>query len=143
MRKAVLITLGVLVGLVLLIEFGPMSGYMWSGAFPLDVEVMTDDTPPRRVYCQANWNEREAETWCSMLRPDDERVAAADPFEGQSLQVRVISDGRASLLLGRNTAWVQQQYLVVVAEWDDGRRVAKVVPIPDGQTTRTLRVEIP
>lgn len=32
---------------------------------------------------------------------------------------------------------------MVVAEWDDGRRVAKVVPIPVKQTTRTLRVDVP
>jgi hypothetical protein len=69
-------------------------------------------------------------------------VTAADPYTGQTLVVEVQCSGRRSPL-GRELAWHQFRYLVVVAEWPDGRRAAKLVPTPDGRKSRSIRVTFP
>ena len=146
MRKALIITAIVIVGLLAAVEFGVGGGgIIGDGAFPLTVEVTTDGDPPRRVYCQVHSSEAMAE-WAArqpQLYDTIERVVTTEPFNGEPLEVRVEFSEYISPLLQRVTDYVQFTHLVVLAEWTDGRRVAKVVPIPDGRTTRTMRVELP
>lgn len=144
MRNAVIVVVLVLAGLLLgtLLTFGEIS----DGAFPLLVEVVADGDPPRWVSCQAHHDERQAE-WAAKqpkLYDDFERIVMVTPFEGQPLEVPVeCSYHYHRYAFGWKSNWYQQRYLVVMADWPDGRHLAQVVPIPDGQTTRTLRVELP
>lgn len=142
MRKAVFIITVILVAFLLgtVLTFAIIS----DGAFPLQVEVACDGDPPKWVSCQAHDDERQAE-WASerpMLYEEIERVVMVTPFEGQPVEVPVECSYHGHLF-GWKSNWTQQRYLVVMADWPDGRHAAKVVPIPDGQTTRTLRVELP
>lgn len=141
MRKVVFIAAGVLVVLFLVIEFG--IGMISDGAFPLTVDVVSVD-PPNRLSAQVHAHHDDA-VWASEqshLYDDFRQVVTADPYNGQPFEVRVECSYHASPL-GRQTDWTQANYLVVLAEWDDGRRVSKVVEIPDGRTTRTMSVELP
>ncbi len=144
MRKAIIAVAVVLVVLLVgtLMTFGEIS----DGAFSLQVEVIVDGDPPRWVSCQAHHEERQAE-WASkqpMLYDDFERIVMVTPFEGKPFNVPVeCSYLYHRYAFGLQTNWVQRRYLVVMADWPDGRHLAKVVPIPDGQTTQTLRVELP
>jgi hypothetical protein len=77
------------------------------------------------------------------LRPETRLWSAvADPFEGQPLTVNVPVSGRESPW-GRQLRRVQFQYLVVIGQWKDGRRMGKLVDIPDGRASREISVSLP
>lgn len=126
-------------------EFVPIQVMIWDGEFPLAVEVVAEADPPKRVSCQVYpWRERAereyaaAELHTTTWTP----VATADPYAGQPLVIHVQCSGRRSPL-GRELAWNQFDHLVVVAEWPDGRRAAKLVPTPDRRGPRSVRVTFP
>ena len=141
MRKLIVIVVGVVCGLLLLAELGVYR--IGDGAFPLAVELVSDD-PPNRVSAQV-LRDRDEAVWAaeqSHLYDEFRRVVTVDPSIGQPLEVLVECSSRETLLR-RQTNWYQAQFLVIHAEWPDGRRAAKVVEIPDGRTTRTLCIELP
>ena len=70
------------------------------------------------------------------------RSVTADPFAGQPLTVKVPVSGRTSMS-GRTLRRYQFQYLVVFAVLPDGRRVRKLVEIPDGRVSREVAVSLP
>jgi hypothetical protein len=145
-RRWLLLAVGVLaLGLALAWEFVPIQVIIWDGEFPLSVEVTAEGDPPRRVSCQvypwpeaAERDHAAAELHETTWTP----VTAADPYTGQPLVVRVRCSGRESPL-GRELSWYQFRYLVVSAEWPDGRRAAKLLTTPDGRGSRSVRVSFP
>ncbi len=144
MRKIVYIAAAVLVVLFVFLEF-VNGGFMGCGDYPLSVDVVPESDPPTRVSCKVVLDEQTANLLAELPKLSDEggRVTTADPFKGKPLEVSVFFDEEFSLILHRTNRWAQYEWLVVFAEWDDGRRVAKAVHIPDGRTTRTMRVELP
>ncbi len=144
MRRAFLIIgLSVLAG-ALAWEFIPIQLTVWDGGFDLTVNVSSTAGPLKSVSCQACGRREEAEEVLEYLLPPDTRQwsAVADPFDGQPLTVQVPVSGRASPM-GRELRRSQFRYLVVIGQLNDGRRVGKLVEIPDGRESREVSVSLP
>lgn len=117
---------------------------VWDGGFDLTVNVSSDPGPPRSVTCQALGRREEAECVLEHLLPPETRLwsAIANPFVGKALTVRVPLSGRDSMS-GRELSRFQFRYMVVVAVLPDGRRVGKLVDIPDCRVAREVAVVLP
>lgn len=120
--------------------------------FTVHIDTPAGD-PPSAVGCRAFGRQGEAERIADLCRNASPPVplvelfhhvhgAIADPYVGGPLHVRVKGSSRDSLF-GRELSRAQYKALVVGAEWPDGRRVWKVVEIPDGSTAREVRVPLP
>jgi hypothetical protein len=105
---------------------------IWDGRFELTVRVSSEPGPPQSVTCEAFPSRKHAEYVLEHLLPPDAPPwsATADPFSGEPLIVSVPISGKESLL-GWELSRFQFRHLVVVAELPDGRRVGKLVDIPD------------
>ena len=144
MRRAFLIVaLLVIVG-ALAWEFIPIQVTIWDGGFDLTVQVSSTAGPLRAVSCQAYSRREEAEHILEHLLPPETRLwsAVADPFDGKPLAVAVPLSGRVSPC-GRELLRVQFQYLVVIGQLKDGRRIGKLVEIPDSRVCREVSVLLP
>jgi hypothetical protein len=117
---------------------------IWDGGFDLTVRVSSHPGPPRAVSCQAFALREQAEFVLEHLLPPETRLwsAVADPFADEPLSVYVRVSGWASMS-GRELRRFQFRYLVVIAVLPDGRRVGKLVDIPDGRVCREVTVELP
>jgi hypothetical protein len=117
---------------------------IWDGGYDLTVRVLSDAGPPRSVSCETFGRREYAEHAAAHRLPPESQMwsAVADPFDGQPITVKVAVSGRESMS-GRELRRSQFRYLVVVAVLPDGRRVAKVVEIPDGRMSRELSVTLP
>jgi hypothetical protein len=118
---------------------------IWDGEFDLTVHVSSDyPGPPRSVTCQALGFREDAEHVLEHLLPPETRLwsTTADPFAGEPLTVHVPQSGRDSTS-GRELRRFQFRYLVVIAELPDGRRVGKLVDIPDCRMSREVSVALP
>ena len=69
-------------------------------------------------------------------------AVVADPFRGEPLSVKIGISERVSGF-GRTLSYSQHRFLVVLAEWPDGRRVCKVVEIPEVRVSKEVTVELP
>lgn len=65
-----------------------------------------------------------------------------DPFTGKSLKVLIRLSDRESFF-GRPISTTKQRFIVVLAKWPDGRRVCKVVEIPEGRVSKEMTVSLP
>jgi hypothetical protein len=154
MQRKLLIPVMLLAGVVLAVEFLTYAS-VWHDEYKLTVHIDTPADPPSAVGC-CTCGRGEAErvadlgrNWSRRSRlpdffPDlfDDRGAVANPFVGGPLKVPVAVTGRDSPF-GREVARYQDRFLVVGAEWPDGRRVWKVVEIPDGRVSREVCVSLP
>jgi hypothetical protein len=154
-RKRLIAVLLVLACVVLAVEFIPGTfARDWIGGYYLTVHLDTPTGPPSVVICSASGRWDRAEEVAANLRmlPPEIRLsesldidgpeALADPFVGGPLEVRIRASGRGSLF-GREVSRYQDRFLVVGAEWPGGRRVWKVVEIPDGRVSQEVRVSLP
>lgn len=147
MRRTWIIVCVVAFGLVLAVEFVPIYRCLWVGGYDLAVNIDKSDDPPAMVGCFGMIHRDEADRFCS-LSPDPrefgrfESRSFADPYTGQPLKVHIRTTGQTSAF-GRELGRHQQRFLVVNAEWRDGRRACKVVKIPDGRESREVRVSLP
>jgi hypothetical protein len=140
MRRALVITALVILITAVAIEFTAMT--IWDGSFDLTVKVTSSDGPIEAVWCQAE-NRESAEFALKDLKLEPSRwSAAADPFRGQPLTVPVPISGRDSPL-GRELGRTQFRDLVVIAQVRDGRRLGKLVEIPDCRVSREVSVQFP
>src|SRR5262245_50418051 len=132
------------VALVLALEFLPISVLIWDGHFDLTVNVSSTAGPLRSVSCQACGDRDLAEHVLKSRRPFESDLWAviADPFEGEPLTVKVPVSGRTSPF-GREVSRYQFSHLVVIGHLQDGRRLGKLVEIPDGRVSRTVSVSLP
>jgi hypothetical protein len=117
---------------------------LWDGRFDLTVRVSSDPGPPQSVACEAFPSRQYAEYALEHLHPPETQSwkVTADPFAGEPLVVSVPVSGRDSLL-GWELSRFQFRHLVVVAVLPDGRRVGKLVDIPDGRVSREVSVSFP
>ena len=139
MRRALIavLALGVLAW-----EFVPVQVLIWDGSFNLIVRVECPEGRPRAVTCEAFGRREYADEAVAHLLPLESWSAVADPFDGQPITVRVAVSGRESPF-GRELLRSQFRFLAVIAVLPDGRRVGKVVDIPDGRVSREVSVALP
>lgn len=144
MRRKLLVTALLLVAGGLLWVYTSATHVLWGGRFDLTVRVSSTPGPPRAVSCEAFGRREHAEFALEHLLPPETRTwsAVADPFAGEPLTVGVRVSGRQSMS-GRQLRRTQDEYLVVVAVLPDGRRVGKLVAIPDGRACHEVGVELP
>lgn len=149
MRKS-----AVLVGCLLLtagcvLTCGFTSVYLWSGGYDLTVAVSAAGESPEWVYCFPVRGRDRAEGLLDVLlaghgsMSEGGRGARADPFRGEPPTVRVALDGRRSPVFGERTGPQVERHLVVVAQLPGGRRVGRVVDIPDCRAAREVAVALP
>jgi hypothetical protein len=114
------------------------------GKFDLAVVVEPSGGRICAVTSEAFQRREEAESALEQLTPpsSDWCSATEAPFTGQPLKTRVPFSQRTSAL-GREIDYIQFHYLVVIAELQDGRRVGKLVDIPDGRMSREVHVGLP
>lgn len=117
---------------------------IWDGGYDLTVRVTSNPGPPQSVSCQARGRREDAEYVLEHLLPPETQLwsATADPFASKPLTVHVPVSGRVSRS-GRQLSRTQFHWLVVIAVLPDGRRVGKLVEIPDGRVSREINVELP
>jgi hypothetical protein len=140
---------------VLAVELIPLTEVRWVGGYDLTVHLDAPAGQPTVVICSPIHGRRDdaeesvtvlrmfpASTRLTEIRVIEGRKVVADPFVGGPLKVFVKTIGRQSAL-GRELSASQEGFLIVGAEWPDGRRVWKVVEIPDGRASREVRVSLP
>src|SRR5262249_36623438 len=100
--------------------------------------------PPRSVSCQAFGRREDAVFTLEHLLPPETRLwsAVADPYAGEPLTVNVPVSGRDSMS-GRELRRSPLRDFVGSAMPPDGRRVGKLVDIPDGRVSREVSVALP
>ena len=144
-RKLVWVVAG-LAAAVLAWEFVPIQVMVWDGGYQLTVRVERPEGRPRSVSVEAHGQRKDADYAVEHLLPPESlsspRCAVADPFDGRPLTVWVPTSGRVSPF-GRELQRMQFPYLAVVATLPDGRRVGKVVAIPDGRVSQEVTVTLP
>jgi hypothetical protein len=142
-----------LIGGVLAFESAVGEVVIWDGWYDFTIHLDTPTDPPSAVGCRAFGRLDEAERIAGLCRKGSPPFPLAEffdhafgtlvnPYTGEPLKVRVPVSGRQSVL-GRELSRSQHDALVVGAEWPDGRRVWKVVEIPDGRVSKEVRVSLP
>jgi hypothetical protein len=128
---------------VFLFEYVPVGKVVWDGAVDVTVTVTKSGQPIRAVTCEAFGNRADAEVALEYLLPPETHMwsASANPFDGIPLTVTVLVSGLDSFS-GRNVRRTQFQYLVVIARLQDGKRVGKIVEIPDVRVSRAIHVSL-
>ncbi len=115
----------------------------WGSSYDLTVHVESA-RPVRAVSCEVFGRHNEyVDDVVRYAMPSETRngmfSTTVDPYVGEPITVRVITYGRESYT-GRNLSRDQFRFLVVVVTYADGRRVAKLVDIPDGRVSREVRI---
>jgi hypothetical protein len=123
--------------------FGVIRHVEGVGGFELTVNVTTSGDKLRSVSCEAVGGKREvAEEVAEKLIPPETRLwsTVADPFDGKPLKVHIqfTTGGSCS-----EPHYHQLRYLVVIGTFQDGRRLGKVVEIPDGRQSKEVDVSFP
>jgi hypothetical protein len=142
MRRKLLIVALLLAAGAMLGVYTSTTKIIWDGGYELTIHVSSNPGPPRSVNCLVCGNREEAEFVLMTFLPETRWSATADPFASKPLMVNVPVSGKASWS-GRELSWVQFPWLVVIAVLPDGRRVAKLIKIPDGRVSREVAVELP
>ena len=132
---------------VLLWFLSPIT-YLGEGCYRLTVYVHCTDEMPGKVACFPVANREWANQLCDRSpEPEFFHEEGSDStlvknFGGEPINMR-LSFGSVSNIFGREVECYQYRFLIVCAEWTDGRRICKVVDIPDKRVSREIRVEIP
>jgi hypothetical protein len=144
MRRALTVVVLVLVAGILAWEFIPLQKTIWDGSYELTVHIDSSVGRPRSVTCETSGSREHAEQAAEYLLPpvSQSYSAVADPFDGRPLPVNVATCGGESPF-GRDLGSGQSRFLVVIAELPDGRRVGKLVKIPEKQVSRKVTVALP
>ncbi len=118
---------------------------IWDGGFELTVRVSSNLGPPRSVNCQAFGDEELAKLVLEKMPQETfpgSESATSDPFTDEPLTVIIPVSGGGSMS-GRQLGRFQFRWLVVIGVLPDGRRVGKLVEIPDGRESREVCVVLP
>jgi|GEM_PF-4881102 len=117
------------------------------GLWPLSVTVTSASSAPiASVSGQAFSSEESARYSLEHLAPPDTRVhsAVADPYTGEPLAVPVPTSLRThSALTWSSSRYNQMRQLLVIVQYQDGRRAGRLVEIPDLRESRSVLVEFP
>jgi hypothetical protein len=145
LRRRIIIVVSVLSAIIVFtFECCPLFGYIGNGSYTLTVHIDSQDKPPAAVCCFAAWQQGQIFEIppLSMKNGQNEGSSVANPYGGQPVEVQVLFEKETSRS-GRKVTWTQQRFLVVIAEWDDGRMTSKVVEIPTKQISSEVRVSLP
>lgn len=144
MRRKLAIAVAGLAAAILAWEFVPIQVKRWDGGFDVTVRIQCPEGRPRSVSVEAHTHRKYAEEAVEHLLPPEPglRSVVADPFDGQPLIVRVPAGWEESPF-GRELRRWQFQSLAVIAVLPDGRRVGKVVDLPDVRVSRRVAVTLP
>lgn len=142
MRRLWVILAGVLAAAVGVVGVIDSSGEVrWVGGYDLTVHVESLGCPIRAVSAEAVPRRESADPAVVYLRLNaGDWAVTVDPFDGQPFTVPVRTSGRRSGWLERELSRAQFRCLVVVVTFDDGRRAAKSVDIPDVRVSREVRI---
>ena len=98
-----------------------------------EVKQWVIEGPTEQGLDRANWTHEElADPWSTTV----------EPFTGAPVTVFVPLSGHVSMC-GRELSRMQFRYLAVIGQLQDGRRVGKVMVIPDSRVAQTLSVSFP
>ena len=144
MRRTLVTTATILAAGFLAWEFVPLQKKICDGSFDLTVHVECQAGQPLTVSCETFGRQEHAEEALSVLLPPEIGMwsTLSDPFDGQPLTVRVAVSSRESPL-GRIFRRSQFRYLVVIAVLPDGRRVGKMLDIPEYRVLQDVSVSLP
>lgn len=138
-RRAILLLLAVVAGLLLL--YDRATTLLGSGGVNLLVRIHSE-FPVREASTEVFWQREQAASATKVCSPDALRdVVPTSGLRGEPFEVWVPIDTRISGLGLTNTR-VQTRYLVLVAVLADGRRVGKVVELPDARESREVTVRL-
>ena len=140
----------IVIGIVLLLSgamawvYTSMPHIIGDGSYDLTVHVSSNLGPPSAVSCEAFSRREHAEFALNDFLPSEtkQHSATADPYNGQPLTVSIPVSDRTSMS-GRELQRFQFRYLVVLAQMPDGRRVGKLLEIPDAGVAREVSVVLP
>jgi hypothetical protein len=148
----VLCVLGV-VAFLLWGYFGEYKSRSWGYFLIIHVDCANDQ--PVIVARFASFRKEQSEGWVDSINrysvawvknSDSWRTsidsAMSDPFEGKPLKIENVCYSQTSLF-GRTVHWSQNRFMAVYAEWADGRKVCKVVEIPDARISTEVRMQLP
>ena len=145
MRRLIWIALLlIVVSAIVVLLFGQVA--VWDGHFPLSIQIENkQDLSIRTVRCEAFGHLIEAQCVVDQTiarQPCDVEMEEM-PYTGNALEIHVPCFGKDLASLPIHISRGQAEYLAVVAELNDGRRLGKVVGIPDGRVSHSLTVEVP
>lgn len=138
-----LVIVGFLLAAGCLCEFGFF--LIGDGCYGLSVTVKsTSSASIQAVSCEAFGYKDEAQEALELLSPpaSRRRSASAEPFNGQPLSVSVPFSYRESAM-GRTWGETQFRHLLVIVQYQDGKRQGKLVEIPRRRDCQSLTVEVP
>ena len=118
---------------------------VWDGQFPLVVTVVNDGPDAiTTVRCEAFFHATEAQAVLdkTLAGEPSDWSAPAKSYSGQPLTVEVPVSGR-SWIFGIETRRSQFQNLLIVVEYQSGKRSGKIAEIPDSRKSRSIIVVFP
>lgn len=117
-----------------------------TGSYELTVFVHCNDELPSKVACCAISRREYGERICERL-PEPEHLceegynsAFVTQFVGEPIKMRLWLESDITLFRAN---YYHYRFLIVCAEWVNGRRMCKVVEIPEKRVSREIHVEIP
>lgn len=110
---------------------------------------------PIILACFENFRKEQAAGWVENINRTSVQVVKNDlrwrsstdsavvhPFDGKPIKLEnTCYDDRS--LFGRTVNWSQNYYMTVYAEWGDGRKVCKIVEIPDARISKEMSIQLP
>jgi hypothetical protein len=143
MRRTLGIVAAFFLVAALVYEFGLVA--ICDGFYDLSVTVKSlSSSPIRSVSCEGFRTTKDAQLSLAYLLPPETHTysASADPFTGEPLIVLLPLSFKESPL-GRTWGDFQFRGLLVIVEYQDGRRVGNAVEIPHRRESRSVTVEVP
>lgn len=141
------LAIGAAVVLVTAVCLVPVQTIWDDGLWPLSVTVSSvTGSPIASVSAEAFSSEAVARSTLEHLTPPETRTysAVADPFIGEPLPVLVPTSYQTrSALVWSQSRYNQMRLLVVIVEYQDGRREGRLVEIPDLRQSRSVSVVFP
>lgn len=144
MKNPLLAVLAILGVALVAWEFIPIQVSLCDGSYNLTVRIKSSVGQPSSVSCEVFGNlDYAKEVVDNQFPPETEMWSrVVDPFDGQPITVSVPLTERLSPL-GRELSRVQFRYLAVIAVLPDGKRIGKLVNIPDCRELREVSVVLP
>ncbi|MGD9645952.1 MAG: hypothetical protein AB7U73_09575 [Pirellulales bacterium] len=117
---------------------------VWTGNLPLTVTIdNTSGAVIRSIDLDAFARLEPAEAYMEGQRAErGPSHTTVDPFEGKPIELVIHTGGRQNAVWGE-TAYFQEEHLVVIARCEDGTELAKYARIPDSRRSRALTVTLP
>jgi hypothetical protein len=122
-----------------------------SRGYFLIIHVECQRDRPKLVACIASFRLQQAQATADKINQysfENAQIGrtmdsvVSDPFEGQPLKMENVYYHHTSYF-GRTLSWSQNSFLAVYAEWPDGRKMCKVLEIPDARISKEMTIRLP